>query len=129
MKTHRILLPALLAMLALAVGCQSPVVLTEPEVNIDPALKNDLVTSGFLVVRNEANLMQVQINLRNLRYGTLPVQVKVDWFDLNGLQQESLTSAWKTVSIARQVELPLKFTAPNEQAASFRIYIRQAKRN
>ena len=129
MRFHRVLLPLVLALLALAVGCQSPVAYSEPELDIDPALKRDVAPSGFLVTRNQGDLMQVQVTLRNLRYGTLPLRVKADWFDLNGMLQESLTSSWKTVSIARQAELPMKFTAPNAQAAQFRIYVREAKRN
>jgi uncharacterized protein YcfL len=129
MRFHHVLLPVLLVTLALVAGCQSPVAYSEPELDIDPALKKDVVTSGFLVTRNQGDLMQVQVTLKNLGYGTLPLRVKTDWFDLNGMLQESLTSSWKTVSIARQAELPMKFTAPNEQAARFRIYVREAKRN
>jgi uncharacterized protein YcfL len=130
MRSQRILFPLCLALVALAVGCRTaPVMLPDPEISVDPALKNDLAVSGFLVMRNQGNLTQVQVTLQNLRYGTLPLEVKTDWFDLNGVLQESMTSSWKTVSVGRQAQLPLKITGPNEQAVNFRIYIREAKRN
>jgi len=129
MKVHRFLLLGCVVLAGLVAGCRSTYEIPDPRVTVDPALRRDLVVSRFITMQNQANLTQVQANLRNLRYGTLPLEVKVDWFDANGMVQESLSSNWKYVSVSRQTEYPLKATAPNEQATDFRVYIRQAKRN
>ena len=129
MKTSRLLLLGCVALSGLVAGCRSVQSPPDPRVTLGPELKRALVVSRFLILQNDAGFTQIQATLRNLRHRTLPLQVRVDWFDANGVVQESLTSNWRYVSVTRQTEYALKVTAPNPQATDFRLYVHEAKRN
>lgn len=129
MRSHCLLVLGCLALAGLLTGCQSVQPLPDPRISVDPALNHNLAVTRLVTMRNQANLMEVQATLVNLGYQTLPLDIRVDWFDLNGIKQGSLTEKWNTISVSRQAEYSLKVTAPNEQATDFRCYIHEAKRN
>jgi uncharacterized protein YcfL len=119
---------ACLAVAGMLAGCRT-VRPPDPRISLEPMLGNKMQVTQFLVRRNEANLVEIQATLRNLGFRTLPVEVRVDWFDLEGMKQESLTAKWSGFSISGHTEYSLKVTAPNEQATDFRCYLREARRN
>ncbi len=128
MRIPRSLLLASLALAGMLAGCRT-VRPPDPRVSLEPMLGRKMHVTQFIVRRNEANLVEIQATLRNLGSRTLPLETRVDWFDLQGLKQESLTSKWSSLSISGHTEYSLRVTAPNEAATDFRCYIREARRN
>jgi len=129
MRSHRFLVLGCLALAGLLAGCQSVQPLPDPRISVDPALSHDLAIGRLVTMRNQGNIMEVQATLINLGYRTLPLDIRVDWFDLTGIKQDSLTEKWRTISVSRRGEYSLKVTAPNDQATDFRCYINETKRN
>lgn len=128
MRVHRLFLLACLAVAGGLAGCRT-LLPPDPRISLEPALKQRVQVTQLIVRRNEANLLEIQATLQNLGYRTLPLESRVDWFDGQGLKQESLTGAWRSFSVSGHAEYHLKVTAPNEQTTDFRAYIRQPRRN
>ncbi len=128
MRFPRSLLLASLALAGMLAGCRT-VRPPDPRISLEPRLGRKMHVTQFIVRRNEADLVEIQATLRNLGSRTLPLETRVDWFDLEGLKQESLTGKWSSLSISGHTEYSLRVTAPNEAATDFRCYIREARRN
>lgn len=128
MRFPRSLLLASLALAGMLAGCRT-VRPPDPRISLEPRLERKMHVTQFIVRRNEADLVEIQATLRNLGSRTLPLETRVDWFDLQGLKQESLTAKWSSLSISGHTEYSLRVTAPNESATEFRCYIREARRN
>ncbi|MDX9981575.1 MAG: YcfL family protein [Lentisphaeria bacterium] len=128
MSFPRSLLLASLALAGMLAGCRT-VRPPDPRISLDPGIRRKVHVTQFIVHRNAADLVEIQATLSNPGSRTLPLETRVDWFDLEGLKQESLTAKWSSLSISGHTEYSLKVTAPNEAATDFRCYIRESRRN
>ncbi len=73
-------------------------------------------TSGFL---------EVQATLVNLDDDTIRFEYEFEWFDESGFELQSHTEHWNPKIIYGHQRLPIKGTAPDGRAKSFKLAVRR----
>lgn len=126
-------LASLVAACALAAGCTSG---GTAQLTWTGGEREDTVLDGaglalegdleLLATRHErrGERLYVQLELFNARYGNLPFEWKLDWYDVNGFQYDS-ARGWAPEQIGGKETRTVEAIAPNAQAVSWRFAARR----
>ena len=74
--------------------------------------------------RNNADFLELQVELYNNSFNTERFQYKVEWVDADGLIIGSKTNVWLNKSISGKSNGTIMATAPNASAVDFRMNTR-----
>lgn len=140
----KILLLLLAAVIVLTAGCPQQ---GEPRVNVREGVASDTLASNIvarpvvhafsaligegIVVnnatakRNEAGLLEVQVNGFNQSFGTKRFRYRVEWLDETGALIETKTSVWLPMSAMGKQPFSFKVVAPRPEAVNFRMDTRK----
>jgi uncharacterized protein YcfL len=105
-------------------GC-STVRVYDKRIIVSEDIESDIHVVDVRCVKSNSNYNTIQANVKNLTSAELPLQWKVVWFDINGIEIDSITSTWNDYAIQPGDIKALKHTAPSLDAIDARIYIRQ----
>jgi len=70
-------------------------------------------------------LLEVNLQLASTFKKSLKLQYHFNWFDAQGFVVESRKTPWKPVELHGFQSTTLRGLAPNEQVASFNVYVRE----
>jgi len=91
---------------------------------------SDLIGEGISVTkattrRNEAGLMELQVEGFNKSYRTKRFRYRVEWLDASGFLIETKTSVWLPMSAMGKSPFSFKVVAPQPEAVDFRMDTRK----
>jgi uncharacterized protein YcfL len=75
--------------------------------------------------RKTNNLLEINLQLKNNYKKSLKLQYHFNWFDAQGFVIESRKTPWKPLELHGFQSTGLRGLAPNEQVASFNVYVRE----
>jgi uncharacterized protein YcfL len=75
--------------------------------------------------RKTNDLLEINLQLASTFEKSLKLQYHFNWFDAQGFVIESRKTAWKPVELHGFQSTTLRGVAPNEQVASFNVYVRE----
>jgi uncharacterized protein YcfL len=75
--------------------------------------------------RKTNGLLEVNVALKSIYKKSLKLQYHFNWFDVQGFVVESRKTPWKPVELHGFQSTSLKGLAPNDQVASFTVYVRE----
>jgi uncharacterized protein YcfL len=104
-------------------GC-STVRVYDKRIIVSEDIESDIHVVDVRCVKSNSAYSVIQANVRNLTSDELSLQWKTVWFDSNGMEIDSITSAWNDYAIQPGDIKALKHTAPSLEAVDARIYIR-----
>ena len=74
--------------------------------------------------RKTNGLLEVNLQLKSTYKKSLKLQYHFNWFDAQGFVIESRKTPWKPLELHGFQSTSLRALAPNEQVASFTVYVR-----
>jgi uncharacterized protein YcfL len=80
-----------------------------------------IVISNVLTNRNDAGLLDVQVNGYNESMETKRFRYRFEWLDETGRLLETKTSVWQQFSVTGNQPFSIRATAPRTQATTFRM--------
>ena len=75
--------------------------------------------------RKTNGLLEVNLQLKSTYKKSLKLQYHFNWFDAQGFVIESRKTPWKPLELHGFQSTSLRALAPNEQVASFTVYVRE----
>ena len=75
--------------------------------------------------RKTNGLLEINLQLTSTYEKSLKLQYHFNWFDAQGFVIESRKSPWKPLELHGFQSTTLRGLAPNEQVASFTVYVRE----
>jgi uncharacterized protein YcfL len=93
---------------------------------------NDLFQEIFLSAkevrmnRTKGGPMEVQVDVENNGFSYRTFAYRFDWVDASGNVLQSQTSVWKSTNVPSGGSTVIRSVAPTDDAADFRLQIRQA---
>ncbi|MBA6233945.1 MULTISPECIES: YcfL family protein [unclassified Colwellia] len=75
--------------------------------------------------RKANGLLEVNVALKSTYKKSLKLQYHFNWFDVQGFVVESRKTPWQPVELHGFQSTILKGLAPNDQVASFTVYVRE----
>jgi len=75
--------------------------------------------------RKTNGLLEINLQLASTFKKSLKLQYHFNWFDAQGFVVESRKTPWKPVELHGFQSTTLRGLAPNEQVASFNVYVRE----
>lgn len=72
------------------------------------------------MVRSD-NMLEVQVQTKNMNSKSKTVAYKIDWFDENGFLVETILSKWKLLQVEGKRGANIKGISPSQSVASFKI--------
>jgi uncharacterized protein YcfL len=75
--------------------------------------------------RKTNGLLEVNVELKSTYKKSLKLQYHFNWFDVQGFVVESRKTPWQPVELHGFQSTSLKGLAPNDQVASFTVYVRE----
>jgi uncharacterized protein YcfL len=128
-KKRRILMKKMMSLFififGIILGGCSTVQLLDRRIIVSDDIASDVHIVDVRCRKTNSNYNTIQANVKNLTSAELPLQWKVVWFDINGIEIDSITSTWNDYAIQPGDIIALKHTAPSLDAIDARIYIRQ----
>lgn len=130
---------ALLPLLLVLAGCNSPVNTIEPNnPNATPTLvdsrvdifDNSLAKRLSLVSVNEAqagDLLQIQATFRNRQVRARPFAYQFQWIRQNGMVVTSPEPVWQTATTEGGQTISISGTAPRPDVVDFRLSLREIR--
>lgn len=73
------------------------------------------------------NLIKAQVILRNRKSSTLTVNYAWEWYDSDGMQVSSVSSAYKSLRLAGDEQAAVSTIAPNPQAVDFVLKLQEPR--
>ena len=74
--------------------------------------------------RKTNDLLEINLQLKSTYKKSLKLQYHFNWFDAQGFVIESRKTPWKPLELHGFQSTSLRALAPNEQVASFTVYVR-----
>jgi uncharacterized protein YcfL len=74
------------------------------------------------------DLLKVQVNIQNTRGITQSANWMVEWFDMNGMQVQTPTSRWTSLTLEGKQTKSIQAIAPNSRAKDFRFHYQEMKK-
>ncbi|MBQ3289448.1 MAG: YcfL family protein [Kiritimatiellae bacterium] len=129
----RLMIAAIAAAACVFAGCIAPpqnaaVPPMDTRVTIAPDLCYDVVVTDVRCARGSSSYLTLQANLVNNCNRPLPVEWKVQWLDVDGVEIDSVVSSWNARMLQPYEICGLKGTAPKPDAADMRLYVRRLKK-
>lgn len=78
--------------------------------------------------RKTNGLLEINLQLSSTYQKSLKLQYHFNWFDAQGFVIESRKTPWKPLELHGFQSTMLRGVAPNEQVASFTVYVRETAR-
>jgi uncharacterized protein YcfL len=101
-------------------------IVTRPVVHAFSALIGEgIVVNKATARRNEAGLLEVQVDGVNKSYDTRRFRYRVEWLDETGALIETKTSVWLPMSAMGKQPFSFKVVAPRPEAVNFRMDTRK----
>lgn len=121
----KLMMIALAAGAAALAGCVStPMPPMDSRVTIAPNLGQKLFVTDVRCTKGASDYLTFQANVVNNTGSELNVQWKVQWLDPEGMEIDSAVSTWNDVAVQPFDIKGLKGTAPRQNAADMRFYVR-----
>jgi uncharacterized protein YcfL len=101
-------------------------IVTRPVVHAFSVLVGEgIVVNNATAKRNEAGLLEVQVNGVNKSYDTRRFRYRMEWLDETGGLIETKTSVWLPMSAMGKQPFSFKVVAPRPEAVNFRMDTRK----
>ncbi len=140
----RTLMLGSVVLMIIGTGCSQP---TDPRVHLREEVRSDslgsnivtrpvahafsdLIGEGLAITnavtrRNDAGLLELQVNGFNQSYRTKRFQYRVEWLDADGFVIDTKTSVWLDCSAMGNSPFSIKAVAPRPEAVDFRMDTRK----
>lgn len=109
------------------VGSDTPAsnIVTKPVIHAFSALIGERVeVKNAVLRRNNADILELQVELYNNSFNTERFQYKVEWVDGDGLVIGSKTNVWLAMSVTGKSNGTIIASAPNAKAVDFKMNTR-----
>ena len=128
----KLVMAALAAAAGAMAGCISPPqnnmdVPADTRVTVSPDIGGDVVVTDVRCAKGRSKFLTFQANLANSCGSALPVEWKVQWLDVDGIEIDSVVSTWNARMLQPYELCGLKATAPTPSAADMRFYVRRKR--
>jgi uncharacterized protein YcfL len=101
-------------------------IVTRPVTHAFSALIGEgIVVNNATAKRNEAGLLEVQVNGFNQSFGTKRFRYRMEWLDEAGVVIETKTSVWLPMSAMGKQPFSFTVAAPRTEAVNFRMDTRK----
>ena len=97
-------------------------------VTIAPDLGTDVYITDIRCVKGQTGIFTFQANMVNNTSSDLAVDWKLAWLDADGVEIDSVVSAWSSRMLQPFEVCALKGTAPTSSAVDMMFYVRRARR-
>ena len=96
-------------------------VITDKRVITDETLATKVNIIGVNDATTPGGFLQIQIEVLNESHSMQEFNYRVEWFDMNGMAINTLTSVWITRQIEEKESLTITAVAPTPTAKDFRV--------
>ena len=86
---------------------------------------DDQIQLENLKIVDEGNARVWNINIKNLMYYEMVLEIKMDFFTSDGIKIDN-PWGWKPLTLESSQSDWLKFIAPNENIRNFKLYVKRA---
>jgi uncharacterized protein YcfL len=82
-----------------------------------------------LMSRRQGELLQGSAVLVSQKSTDIRLQYKFTWFDIDGISLDDESNSWQALTLHGKAHKQVQGLAPNPQAVSFEIYVRESHSN
>lgn len=123
--------PLLIAVVALLEGCSSvntveraqplasPMMVADKRIQPDGSLRKKISILQVNEGTVSGNLMKAQVVLNNTKSRAVNINYSFEWFDVNGMQVNATSTAWKSLRLLGKESKAVSAVAPKPQAVDF----------
>ncbi|ABE55602.1 protein of unknown function DUF1425 [Shewanella denitrificans OS217] len=96
---------------------------------VDSSAVSRQVKIDQLMSRRQGDLLQGSAVLVSQKSTDIRLQYKFTWFDIDGISRDDESNSWQALTLHGKAHKQVQGLAPNPQAVSFEIYVRESHSN
>lgn len=96
---------------------------------VDSSAVSRQVKIDQLMSRRQGDLLQGSAVLVSQKSTDIRLQYKFTWFDIDGISLDDEANSWQALTLHGKAHKQVQGLAPNPQAVSFEIYVRESHSN
>jgi uncharacterized protein YcfL len=96
---------------------------------VDSSAVSRQVKIDQLMSRRQGDLLQGSAVLVSQKSTDIRLQYKFTWFDIDGISLDDESNSWQALTLHGKAHKQVQGLAPNPQAVSFEIYVRESHSN
>ena len=96
---------------------------------VDSSAVSRQVKIDQLMSRRQGDLLQGSVVLVSQKSTDIRLQYKFTWFDIDGISLDDESNSWQALTLHGKAHKQVQGLAPNPQAVSFEIYVRESHSN